>query len=153
MRIKSQILILLVLQLTGCAATGPLFTARPALEPSTSEIVVYRPDAFARGGVTYRVSLDEKHVANLQNAGYAVFSTEPGTHELEISASVFQNFKPLKASVKTVSGGRNYFRFSPHVSGSTVVTPIIVYIPVGYGFEEVMETTAFEELKSLRLSE
>ena len=142
-----------LLGLIGCAASGPLYGDPNALKPGSSEIVIYRLDRFARGGVTYLVHLDGKEVAKLQNAGFAVFPVSPGTHELEIRASALQNFKPMKVVVESKAGARSYFRFEPFMSSDPVILPNVIVLPVGYNFIEVPESLARVQLLDLRRSE
>lgn len=137
----------------GCAANGPLFSGPTPLDPTSSEIVVYRPDKFARGGATYFVHLDDTEVARLKNAGFTSIPTSPGTHALEIRASAMQSFKPMKVLAEAKAGVRLFFRFEPSVSGSPVVLPNLIFIPVGFGLEQVPENQALIELRTLRRSE
>lgn len=145
---------MLLLCLIGCAASGPTYERPSALESSTSEIVIYRPDRFARGGNTFYVYLDGKEVAKLQNAGFASIPTSPGSHDLEIRRPVMDfAFKPLKMAVSTMPGGRTFIRFEPYMSGGVVSTPAAVVIPVAYRLALVPEVDALIELRVLRRSE
>jgi hypothetical protein len=139
--------------LIGCAASGAKYGGPTALDPNSSEIVVYRPDRFARGGVSYLVYIDGKEVAKLKNAGFVLIPTSPGSHELEIQASAFQNFKPIKVPANTTAGARLFFRFEPFMSGGPVVLPTVMYIPVAYSLVPVPEAQALIELRELRHSE
>jgi len=138
--------------LIGCAASGPRFSAQAELHSDTSEIIVYRPDHFARGGVKYLLNLDDKEVATLQNAGFASILASAGKHELEIHASFFQNFKPMKVLLDTQLGSRVFVRFEPSISGAPIVSPSLIYMPVGYDFIQVPEAQALDDLKDLKLS-
>ena len=143
-----------LLCLFGCAATGPTYERPSALDSSASEIVVYRPDRFARGGDTFYVYLDGKELAKLQNAGFAIIPTSPGSHELEIRRPVMDfAFKPLKMAVSTTTGGRSFVRFEPYISGRIVATPFAMVIPVAYRFTLVQEADALIDLQVLRRSE
>lgn len=143
-----------LLCLFGCAATGPTYERPSALESSASEIVIYRPDRFARGGNTFYVHLDGKEVAKLQNAGFAIIPTSPGSHELEIRGPAMDfAFKPIKMTVSTSAGGRLFVRFEPYMSGGIVATPFATVIPVAYRFALVPEADALIDLKTLRRSE
>lgn len=139
--------------LFGCAASGPLFTQPIPLNSSSSEIIVYRPDRFAAGGATYYIHLDGKEVASLDNAGFVAIPASPGAHQIEIRASIFKYFKPIKVNFETTGGARIYFRFEPHPSGLPIITPTVAVIPIGFAFMEVPPEQALVELRTLRLSE
>lgn len=144
----------ILLCLFGCAASGPKYESQNALESNSSEIVIYRPDRFARGGNTFYVHFDGKEVARLQNAGFAVIPTSPGIHELEIRGPALDfAFKPMKMVISTTAGGRLFVCFEPHMSGGIVVTPFAAVIPVAYRFALVPEADALIDVRALKRSE
>lgn len=140
--------------LVGCAATGPRYEDSNALDSKASEIIVYRPDRFARGGNTFYVHLDGKEVAKLQNAGFAVIPTLPGPRELEIrSFALDLAFRPIKLVLNVTASNRVFVRFEPSLSGGVIVNPGATVIPVAYKFELVLEADARNELRTLRRSD
>jgi len=144
----------ILLFLFGCAASGPTYDGPSALDSQASEIVIYRPDRFARGGNTFYVHLDGREVAKLQNAGFAAIPTSPGSHELEIRGPALDfAFKPMKMAVSTIAGGRLFVRFEPYMSGGIVVSPFATVIPVAYRFTLVSEADALIDLRALKRSE
>ena len=150
---KAVLVAIISFFLFGCAASGPKFNGLESLKFDSSEIVVYRPDRFARGGVKYLLHLDGREAASLQNAGFTTISASPGKHEIEIHASAFHNFKPMKVSVNAKPGARAFLRFEPSSGGPPVVLPTAIYIPVAFDFEEIPEAQALIELQDLRRSE
>lgn len=139
--------------LFGCAATGPKFQEVTKLNSDSAEIVVYRPDRFVRGGVSYYVNLDGSEVATLRNAGFVSLPTAAGTHVLQLKAGFMGSFKPITTEVTLAAGERKFFRFEPSLGGIPIVLPGTVYVPVAYGFGLVAEDQAVSELKELKRSE
>jgi hypothetical protein len=150
---KLALVAVICLCIAGCAATGPLFSGLTTITADSSEIVVYRPDRFARGGVTYFLHVDGREVAALKNAGFVTIPASPGPHELEIRASALQPFRPMKVNIDTKPGARVFLRFEPYASGGAVFLPALTYIPVSYNLLEVTEAQALIDLKELKRSE
>ena len=154
MRFSALALVIAALSIIGCAAGGPKYEHGTPLESAASEIVVYRPDRFARGGNTFLIYLDGKEVARLQNAGFATIPASPGAHELEIRGpALLLNFKPMTLRAITKAGARSYFRFEPYASGGVVVLPTVISIPVSYSFDPIPEFQALVELRELKRSD
>jgi hypothetical protein len=155
MLILRQILTLIVLLgLTACAANGIRFTGTPEIKDNKSQILIYRPDNFARGGNSFYIHIDGNQVATLKNAGYVALQLEPGKHVLQIKSFALDfAFKTITTDISLESGETKYYRLHPHITGAAVVTPQYAAIPISTSFFNVPEEVALQELPYLRLSE
>lgn len=70
--------------LTGCA-TGPVFAGLEPAPLDKAQIYVYRPMVVAGGGVTHKVTVDDKAESlSLPNASWLRILVAPGAHALSI---------------------------------------------------------------------
>lgn len=80
---KNTCLLFLFLLLTGCMATGPIYT--PESPPSDQEALVYIYRPAVQAGISLRtaaISVDDKPAAELSNGGYSIVRLTPGEHVL-----------------------------------------------------------------------
>lgn len=73
-------LLLAVLLLSACSATGPKFSV--AAQPTKNEalIYLYRPDALFYGGIQSHFYVDGNKVASLNKEGYSAFYLPPDAY-------------------------------------------------------------------------
>ncbi len=74
--------VIVVALLGGCAATGPVFRPVEKVNQGDGLIYVYRADAFAGGGRSTPVYVDDVHVFDLRAGGYSWFSVPAGRYKL-----------------------------------------------------------------------
>jgi hypothetical protein len=138
--------------LTGCAASGAKFHSLSKTPSESSEIIVYRPDRFIRGGASYQIHLDGQQIGILKNAGFIKIRTTPGSHILELKGGFMQaSFRDIKTNVVSLSGERKIYRFEPIASGPIILAS--AYIGVTFSLSLVPEEVAIVELTDLKESD
>ena len=92
MILKKIILILFVILLTGCMATGPKYkevqTSIPAIESGKGRIYFYRPANFMGGGIRPSVNLNGKEVGKSTPGGFFYIDRATGDYEVVLSTEV-----------------------------------------------------------------
>jgi hypothetical protein len=78
---RRSILILIVL-LSGCAATGPAYKAAEEPSGGFALVYIYRPDSLTYGARAANFFLDDRSVAEIRSNGYSYFYVKPGTYRL-----------------------------------------------------------------------
>jgi len=111
--------------LLGCSAKGPKFTEVEKIEKNKSIVYVYRPSAFAGGGVTYDVHAKKSDgsdvvIGNLKSGGYLKYKTQPDEIEFwaetEAKSSVTIDAQANKMYCIKGEVGIGFFVGRPHLS-------------------------------------
>lgn len=78
--------VLTVLLLGGCSASGPVFQPpAPPANSATATLHVFRPDRFVAGGISYTLYIDGREFVSLPNNGFTRIDTDPGSHTIRIA--------------------------------------------------------------------
>ena len=134
----------------GCASSEPKYhDVSVAVQPRSAELVVYVPDHYARGGITFLLHLVGKQIARPQDAGVTAVRVSPGNHELESSASAMHSSSPMKLPAETQAGQRLFFRFDKSPSRGIVISSHTKPVPITYSYGPVPEAEALVEIKKL----
>ncbi len=134
------LLFLAILYLSGCAASGPKFSGIDSSPENLSEIYLYRPSAFASGGVGFPIIHNGEQLPYLlHNQGYLQYLAEAGHHKIYVNLKgVLDN--PLEFDSKP---GQIYF---VRVSSKT-------YLAFnGTDLALVDKDIALDEIKNCKLS-
>jgi hypothetical protein len=103
--------VLLVLFISGCVATGPLYQAAPEPKASDALIYIYRPGSGAMGGRTAYFFVNEVSVADLSNDGYTWFHVPAGEYTLK---HTWQTWPVMGSTVQVrtrwLSGNTYFYR-------------------------------------------
>jgi hypothetical protein len=105
-KIYLSLIVLLLIFLQGCSATGPKFSSVSYVGPNETLIYVYRNSAFLKGGTYPFVYIDGEEIGPLKNGGYVKASVPPGEHRVTIDGQIFPGDwmqKPINLYVKTSS--------------------------------------------------
>ncbi len=133
--------------LTACAATGKAFIPAESPGKELARIYIYRPAYLLQSGIFPSISVDEKPVGDLKNGGFVTFLVPAGQHTLSLSGSFFQWGHPTRQYPIVAEAGRiQYYKLDPNVRGNGFVTTY------GYGFGEINEGPALEDLAKLNQS-
>lgn len=146
-------LILSLSLFTGCAATGQSFSGFQSISDKSAVIVIYRPDLFRAGGQSVKVSVDNKEVGVLRNAGWLSFPTTDGEHSITLDERfrLWQKGTVLKVEAK--QGEQIALRVLP--GGMTGIFPMPSGPVTTFGpwtIQQVSTEVALAELKSLKES-
>lgn len=76
---KISILVLLV-GLVACAASGPRFTQSVSASSDAAIIYLYRPGIFFQGGVSPDIYINDKFMFKMLNAGFDYVELPPGNY-------------------------------------------------------------------------
>lgn len=131
------IVLLLVLFIAGCAASGPMYTSDAGATLEKGNLVVYRPYRFLSGGAYANVYIDDQEVGVLKNGGYLRLDVGSGTHTLKVGTQT----RTISAS----SSETLFFRYSHRW--------MFLFVEfVSATLNDVDEKAAFDELKDTKLS-
>lgn len=133
MKIMLITLLSAVLLMTGCAASGPVFTPAEKLDPNQSFVYIYRPDSLIGCGVTPHIYIDEVKKGPLKNNGYLVCSAEPGKRMIEATSL---GVKPLVIYLDIVAGSEYFVRWWFDSDGMTYSYHMGL-IPSEYALREI----------------
>tara|TARA_R110002072_G_scaffold264493_2_gene423266 strand:+ start:218 stop:661 length:444 start_codon:yes stop_codon:yes gene_type:complete len=105
---KLAVLLLTILMLNACVATGPAF--QELAEPISDKAVVYifRQSKFAGSGNSPELIIDKKTIGSLPNGGYFETILDAGNHRLEIQFGSPTHIANIGRSI-SVEVGRLYF--------------------------------------------
>ena len=128
--------------ITGCAATGPTYTAMETIPEGKALVYIYRPQKFMGGGVYFDVHAGNRHahqeIVTLKNGGYFPYITDPGEMELwaktESTSSVTLDLN---------AGDTSYVRGSVGV-GAFIGRPKLTIVDNAVGAAEVRECKLLE---------
>jgi hypothetical protein len=110
-------------QLSGCATLGAAYTPDSNAPRDKGTVYVYRPKAFAGGGISYTVSVNGTEVSSLPSGGYFVYYATPGETEFsaktEAKTSVTVDVKAAQTYYVQGSIGMGVFVGHPHLTQVT----------------------------------
>jgi hypothetical protein len=101
----------ILLFLTGCVATGPLFKPAENVDQDSAVLYVYRLKTWAasvRGAYFY---INDVNVFDLNTDGYSWVSLPAGKYKLKQKWSPDMSTKNLELDVEVKAGGMYYFSF------------------------------------------
>lgn len=139
--------------LGGCAATGQSFSGFQSQSDNSAVIVIYRPDLFRAGGQSVRVSVDNKEVGVLRNAGWLSVPTTQGEHSIKLDERFRLWQKETVLKIETKQGESIALRVLP--GGMTGLYPISSGPVMTFGpwtIQQVSNEVALTELNSLKES-
>jgi Protein of unknown function (DUF2846) len=102
--------------LTGCAASGPVFTPHQGIQPDQALLYVFRPDVHAMSVLAAEIEVDGKVQAQLENNGYMALPLAAGRHVVVqrwkaglLGEKGLEN-KPISTTVDLAAGSVTYLR-------------------------------------------
>ena len=137
-----------VVFLTGCSATGPVFEARSAAPAGYGIVYVYRPSTFVNGGLAPYVYVDRAQKPKLRNGGYQRYELSAGVHKIATDGN-FLEWHPGRAevSVNLRENDVKYLRLGSDVGfvslipAAAVTTAKLSQVPQSIGEVEIRETS------------
>lgn len=105
--------IMLMIALTACVASGPIYSPAPAPKASDALVYIYRPNGFVLGGRDAYFSLNGKSVVHLSAAGYTRVYLRPGVYQMAQSWPIdLIGFKSLHVPLTVLAGQTYYYQFT-----------------------------------------
>ncbi len=101
----------ILLFLTGCVATGPLFKPAENVDQDSGVVYVYRLNNFAASGRGAYFYINDVNVFDLNADGYSWVSLPAGKYKLRQKWPVDMIAKALELDVEVKAGGVYYFSF------------------------------------------
>lgn len=148
MNIKYLVLILIFSILTSCSATGPKFSSLIAPADGNAVIYLYRPSQFVGSMIVPPIYLNNQHIFDLPNNGYARLEIEPGEYIIESRKKIsIVSSAQGKVTINVKAGSTHYMTWQPTVSNSGV-SGNISYASFSGGFMPVNSAIAIEEIKN-----
>lgn len=109
---------LVVLLLTGCAATGPAFQPVANVDPGSGLVYVYRAKTFALGARAAYFYINDVNVFDLNADGYSWVSLPAGTYKLKQKWAADIWAKPVEVNLDVRPGETRYLSFETGVCAS-----------------------------------
>ena len=118
MRLNIWIIALLVISLTGCSATGPVFKEEAAVQVDKALIYVYRPSALFNAGGYPNLYVNGRDLGPLYNGGYIPVVTAPGKTNLVLKGefSTWGMQKPIGIALDAIAGKKHFVRFGNEIT-------------------------------------
>lgn len=95
----------LVLSLTGCTASGPIYEEVDVSASENGLLYVYRERGFAGSGSCYEIFLDDELMGCLRHGGYLWREVAPGKHAVEVRFSK----REVISLVQQAKAGESYY--------------------------------------------
>ncbi len=108
--IKRIIVLLGIVFLTSCAASGPKFQEKTITNATNAIIYVYRPSKTVNCCVAPKVYLNKVPTADLKNGGYIAVEVPAGKHEVTVGDGSY-GFTPEKLMLSLNSGESVYLKW------------------------------------------
>lgn len=162
MRQSTYLLMIGMLTITGCVASGPKFSyVEPA--DSSSTIYIYRPYSFVGSAASPNIYFDGSKQGRLDTGGYIPIVTSPGDHEIVVGrlGSDNPNWGPdnFTMPITIVQNSEYFLRFETDSSGASapMVIPGAIPMIIPGGMAKTVLTTvnkdiAIKELEETKLS-
>lgn len=112
-------LCLAALMLSGCAASGPQYAAKPttAATAQLAELVVFRPGEWMLGGRSARIKVDEADTQYVKRQGFISIDVAPGQHTL--AADIIDAPGTCQLPITVDRGSVSYYEVQPRSSSMT----------------------------------
>lgn len=119
-----NVLILMLVLVSGCVASGPKFSNLVEARSGFSTIYVMRKTKSYGFAYCPPVSLDGKEVGCLKNGGYLVLKVPPGSHELRFEKRALEVGKERFVSFEANGAESLFFEWSISFNGVWAVGSI-----------------------------
>jgi hypothetical protein len=101
--------------MTGCAASGPKFSALDPVNQNFGQVYFYRMANFVGSANPYEIFIDDEKKAVLKNGGYLKLDLRPGQHSIAAKPSITSALsigRPAYEQVMVEPGKRYFFWFN-----------------------------------------
>lgn len=157
--ISKTLFVLLLLIVSGCAATGPKFQSLENSPADKALVYFYRPDKNIGRAQPHEIVIDGEKRAVLKNAGYLKLELPPGSHQIIsqpsiVIAALTPANKTANISLVTEPAKRYFIRLSinsylgPGTGGASAT-----YYLVGNTLASIPEELALGEISELNYSQ
>ncbi|MEM1145564.1 MAG: DUF2846 domain-containing protein [Pseudomonadota bacterium] len=144
-----KILLISVLFLSGCAASGPLFSEVVPAE-GKGVLYVYRSNAMVNCCVSPVIYINGAESGSLKNGGYIPVVLDPGTYEVA-AENTSVGFNKVSTKVEIVAGKSHYVKW---YIGDLVEIDFLAYASkYEYHLFPVDRGLAKNEISGLKLSD
>ena len=146
-------LLTLVVLLSACGASGPVYQPAPQAAPSQAIIYVYRPKTLFNWGGSPGVHLDGKLMFDIRAGGYVKLDVTPGPHRVEVKGRLLLDDwypGPVGREVNAEGGKTYYLRIRPVGTVNSMGDSVMVNS--GAEFIELPAELAEPELSAMKLS-
>ena len=106
-----HLLFLIVFTLSGCVATGPLFSPAPAPAANSAIVYIYREGGMALQARAAYFYVNDVNVFDLNAEGYSWITLPAGQHKLRQAWAVDMLAKPLNVDLYVKPGETKYISF------------------------------------------
>lgn len=103
--------LLLVVFLSGCAATGSVYKPVENADAGNALVYIYRGTGFALGGRSAYFYVNDVNVFDLDSGGYSWVSLPPGRYKLRQSWPVDLMARSTEAQIEVRAGEIRYYSF------------------------------------------
>ena len=108
---KSVVIMLIVsfIFLTGCMASGPIFSPVEKADSGKAVVYIYRPFTIFHCMWAPDIYIDEVKHGPLKNNGYLVYFIEPGKRIIEIRGTMFSETTTFLTLYPDLDAGKDYY--------------------------------------------
>jgi hypothetical protein len=141
--------------LTGCAASGPIFSPHQGIQADQALLYVFRPDAHAMSVLAAEIEVDGKVQAQLENNGYVALPLAAGRYVVVqrwkaglLGEKGLEN-RPISSTVDLAAGSVTYLRLGTQaaVDGPTAGKLVTQF---RWELRKVSEADAAQEVAKCR---
>jgi hypothetical protein len=143
-----------VVALTGCTATGPIFQEAASAPEGKGLVYLYRPSSLVLGARSAKFFVSGQKIAELKTNGYTAVYLPEGRHVIQqrwadkeypaLMANIVGPTKPVEVPIDVKAGDTHYIRLTtspgPYTYGAVTVAWGIEQVSPAFGSKEITET-------------
>ena len=96
-----SIISIISILMSGCAATGSIFSLNDNIAPGESQIIFYRPIDIVGSAITLTIKENEKDILKIKNGQFVPYLTKSSINTYSSNSLVFGHNNQLKLELKS----------------------------------------------------
>ena len=151
---KRIFIILALMLLTGCSASGEKFQNTQQAENNKGIVYIYRPSAFFAAAAWPTVFVNDEKQYSLKNKGYVLLELTPGQHTIRIgSAHFFSNWsmRDVSSLVDVKANETTFLKFTVQFEDMATFGNTVA-VSGSAGLVQVPKNIAIREMRELKSS-
>lgn len=149
---KFIFLLVMIVSLTGCSATGPKFTQIEAPDVNKAKVYFYRPWAMLDGAAAPTVQVNGVDSFEISNGGFHVLDLNPGNTIIAVKeGGIMSNWRagPLQISLDVQANTTYFVRLTAELANAAYLGGV-ASISGNYSLGLVNPATATQELRETK---
>lgn len=152
---KIAISLIFAALLSGCAASGPIYTQSVSADPDMAIVYLYRPDRFFQGGGSPDIFVNDEKSFKMKNGGYTYIKLPEGKHTISPRKNFNWALEGRDTEIEVRSGKIYYLKMVFSDADMNIIPAGNIAVGTVSGatrFIEVPTTLASTELLETRLN-